>query len=173
VADPSGVASSYVRGATGVPVSPRRIAWATAGLGVATLVFLVIVLTVSAIDAQSRTSRLRRAGVPVEATVTRCVGRASGTGITTIGYTCRAVFTLAGDQHEAVLGGSSVLRATGDVVAAVVDPRNASVVVTAQSVAQSRSSWTPFIAPAALLAALLGIVAIGARRLRLLRSSRP
>lgn len=168
------MASSYVRGATGVPVSPRRIAWVVAVLGVATLVFLVIVLTVSAIDAQSRASRLRRAGVPVEATVTRCVGHASGTGITTIGYTCRAAFTLADVLHEAVLAGSSVLRAPGDAVAAVADPRNPSVLVTAQSVARSRPSWTVFIAPAALFAALVGIVVIATRRLRLLRaSSRP
>lgn len=149
-----------------MPVSPRRIAWVVAGLGVATLVFLVIVLTVSAIEAQSRTSRLRRAGVPVEATVTRCVGQASGTGITTIGYTCRAAFTLADVRHEAVLAGSSVLRAPGEVVAALVDPRDPSVAVTAQSVAHSKASWTAFIAPVSLFAALLGIVVIGARRLR-------
>lgn len=149
-----------------MPVSSRGIAWVVAGLGVATLVFLVIVLTVSAIDAHSRTSRLRRAGVPVEATVTRCVGQASGTGITTIGYTCRAAFTLADVEHEAVLGGSSMLRAPGDVLAAVVDPRDPSVLVTAQSAAHSRPSWTAFIAPAALFAALLGVVAIATRRLR-------
>lgn len=149
-----------------MPVSPRRIAWVLAGLGVATLVFLVIVLTLSAMGDQSRASRLRRVGLPVEATVTRCVGHASGTGITTIGYTCRAAFTLADVRHEAVLAGSSVLRAPGDVVAAVVDPRDPSVAATAQSVARSRRSWTVLIAPASLFAALLGIVAIGARRLR-------
>lgn len=154
-----------------MPVSPRRVAWVLAGLGVATLVFLVIVLTVSAVDAQSRTSRLHRVGVPVEATVTRCAGQASGTGITTIGYTCRVMITLAGVQHEALLSGSSVLRAPGDVVAAVVDPRVPSVAVSAQSVARPGSSWTAFIAPASLFMALIGAVVVALTRRKSTRRS--
>jgi hypothetical protein len=166
VADPAGVASAYVRGAAGVAVRPRRIAWIALGLGGAVLSFLVIVLTVSAIDQQSRTSRLHRIGVPVEATVTSCVGRASGTGITTTGYTCRATFTLAGHHHAAVLGGSSALHAPGDIVRAVADPRDPSVLVSTRSVARSTSSWTAFVAPAALFAVLVAAVAIAVWRLR-------
>jgi hypothetical protein len=163
------VVSAYVRGAPGLAVGPRRIAWVVAGLGAAVLVFFVVVLTVSAIDEQSRTSRLRKVGVPVQATVTSCVGRASGTGITTIGYACRGVFTLAGVRHEAVIGRSSVLRAPGDVVPAVADPRDPSVLVTARSVARPPSSWTPFIAPASLFVVLVAGVAIIVRRRGLLQ----
>jgi hypothetical protein len=167
VADPAGVTSGYIRGAGGVAIGSRRVAGIVVGLSVAIMVLLVVMLTVSAIDEQSRNSRLRSLGVPVDVTVTRCVGRASGTGITTVGYTCRGEFTLAGEQHEAVIGGASVSRVPGERVRAVVDPRDPSVLVTARSVAPSASSWTAFIAPASLFVALLGVVAVARWRLRL------
>jgi hypothetical protein len=160
------MAGTYVRGAAGVAIPSRLIALLVASLGVAIMVFLVVALTVSAVDAQSRTSRLRRVGVPVEATVTRCAGQASGTGITTIGYTCRGVYVVAGEQHEAVIGGSSALRAPGDVVQAVADPYDRSVLVTARSFARTQSSGTAFIAPASLFASLLGVVAAAATHYR-------
>jgi hypothetical protein len=166
VVDPSGVADTYTRGATGVIVSPRRVAWVLTVASVAVLAFLVVALIVSAFAERSRASSLRHVGVPVEATVTRCIGRASGTGITTIGYTCRAAFTMAGERHEAVLGGSSALLAPGEIVRAVADPNDPSVLASAGSVAGSTSSWTVFIAPASLWLVLAGVVVIAARRLR-------
>lgn len=166
VVDPSGVADTYTRGATGIIVSPRRVAWVGTAAGVSVLAFLVVLLIVSAVGELSRASSLRHVGVPVLATVTGCVGRASGTGITTVGYTCRAAFTLAGHRHEAVIGGSSALLAPGEIVRAVADPNDPSVLAAARSVAGSTSSWTVFIAPAALLLMLGGVVAVAARRLR-------
>jgi len=151
---------TYVRGAAGVSVGSRRIVWVVAGLCIGVLALLVVVLTVSAIDQQSRANRLRQVGVPVEVTVTGCMGRASGTGITTTGYTCRGRFVLSGARHEAVIGGSSALRAPGDTLRVVADPLDPTAVATVQSVARPGSSWTAFIAPASLLVALLAAGAI-------------
>jgi hypothetical protein len=166
VVDPSAVVSdSYTRGAPGRAVSARRVAGVLTAAGIAVLMFLVIVLTVSAVGERSRASRLSRVGVPVTATVTGCVGRASGTGITTVGYTCRGVFTLAGQRHEAVIGGSSKLLSPGAVLAVVADPRHPSVLVSARSVTHGAAGWTEFIAPALLFVLLLGIVVTAAWRL--------
>jgi hypothetical protein len=160
------VADTYTRGAIGGTVSPRRVAWVGTVAGVAVLASMVVVLTVSAVSERSRASSLRHVGVTVEATVTSCVGRASGTGITTIGYTCRGAFTLAGQRHEAVIGGSSALLTPGEIVHAVADPNDPSVLASARSLAGSTSSWTVFIAPASLLLVLAGVVVLAARRRR-------
>jgi hypothetical protein len=78
---------------------------------------------------------------------------------------------LTGQNHEAVLRGSSALHAPGDIVHAVADPRDPSVLASASSVATSTSSWTAFVAPAALLAVLVATVAVAGRRRGLLRHS--
>jgi hypothetical protein len=149
----------YIRGGGGVAVDGRRLGRLVAGLCLAGLTALSVVLLLDALDQNSRTSRLRAHGSPVDVTVTGCVALASGTGITASGFTCRGTFTLGGQRHNEVIRGSTRLRQPGDTVAAVTllgDPASLS---TAASVRAS-SPWGSLLTPAILL--LVVIVALGA-----------
>jgi len=96
--DQANLRIGYVRGA-GVVMDSRRTLRALVVVSVLVLATLTIVLTREAINANARISRLRQHGVPVDVTVTSCLGLASGSGITEAGYRCRGTFTLKGHHY--------------------------------------------------------------------------
>ncbi len=102
----------------------------------------------------------------MNATVTGCVGLASGTGVTQSGFRCTATFVLDGHRYTDLLGGSNGLRAAGDTVPAVADPAEPGHLSTATSVKATGSSWTAFIAPAIALALLVLVVGLALWRSR-------
>ncbi|HEY1486753.1 MAG TPA: DUF3592 domain-containing protein, partial [Micromonosporaceae bacterium] len=133
---------TYVRGAAGAG-DPRRVLRVAATVAVLCLVVLTIALAVDAVSGYRRAERLVHNGVPVDATVTQCLGIASGTGITVSGYRCTGSFTLAGRPYDATIHGTSDRFDTGDVLVARVDPHDPSNL----SVARGTPSLVPFIAP--------------------------
>jgi hypothetical protein len=150
---------AYVRGGTGSSADSRRVARVVVGFVVAVLALLLVVLMVGAAGKDRQDARLKQHGVPVAATVTRCLGLASGTGITVSGYTCWATFAVSGRHYTDVIGGTSQHYARGAIVAAVTDPSRPSVLSTTEGVAVARPWWRAFI-PAAVVLALLLMIAL-------------
>ena len=151
--------AAFLRGAAPPALPDGRIVARAAFLaGVLALAVLVALLTAEAIAHRHRVTQLRSAGVAVEATVTGCVGNATGTGITVSFFTCTATFSTDGADgttHTAVVHGSSRLLAPGTALAAVVDPRDPSTLSTPGAVS---GDWTAFVPAAATFAVLVGLL---------------
>ena len=145
--------ASYVRGAGGVAVDPRRIIQI---LGVAVSVILVgvtIYLFVATISRNADRDRLRRSGVPVQATVTGCSAIGDGVGMGIEYWDCTASFALSGRTYSAVLNGSRVQRQPGQVLSALVVPGEpSSLSLPGVATRSGRSSYVPAITTAAVTA---------------------
>lgn len=153
----------YFRGGGGVKVEGRRVASVLVGLATLTLAVFVVVLGVVGYQQNSRIDRLRQHGVPVEVTVTGCLGIASGTGITESAYRCRGSFSLDGRRYNEVIGCSSALLAVGQQVQAKAVRDDPSVLSTMQAVRTSGSSWTAYLTPLILLVLLIPTTVIWLR----------
>jgi hypothetical protein len=164
--EPGGAPTGYIRGAAGVGAEPRSVAAVVVGFTIAVLAILAIALTVQAAHENSRHDVLHDAGVPVSASVTRCVGLAGGTGITSEGFTCYASFSLGGVRRTDQIRGSTAFYRPGDVLAAVVDPHHTGVLATRSSVATDPSPWHAYIAAGIVLALLAIVVAASSWRSR-------
>jgi hypothetical protein len=160
--DDGGDGGGYIRGGGGI-VDPRRlfrVAVGSAIVALAALAVLVAVLTIKAVHDNSRIDSLRHRGVPVEVTVTNCLGILSGTGITVTSFQCNGSFNLDGRSYKAVITGSNVNHSPGDKVLAVADPRHPTSIATATSLENAHSSWRAYIAPGVTLLVLLALIAI-------------
>lgn len=151
-------ADSYIRGGAGV-VDTRRLFRILVGLAVVVLAAVVAVVTIQAADKNSRTDNLRHRGVPVDVTVTDCLGILSGTGVTVAYFQCSGSFELGGHSYHAIIGGSNINHQPGDVVKAIADPKHPTSVELASSLVNARSSWRPFIVPAVLFVLLVLLIA--------------
>ena len=149
---------SYIRGGAGV-VDTRRLFRVVLGLTVVALAAVVVVLTIQAAQRNTRIDNLRHRGVPVDVTVTSCLGILSGTGVTVTSFQCSGTFDLAGHSYNAVIGGSNVNHAAGDVVKAIADPKHPTSVSTTGSLVHTHSSWRAYIGPAVLFLVLVLLVA--------------
>jgi hypothetical protein len=145
----------YIRAGGGIEIEPSRLVRVAIGVCVVLLVGIVIDMTISAANQESRQARLRQQGVPVEVVVTGCLGSGSGSGQTVAGYTCRGTYTLGGHRYNEVIGGTTVVHPVGQQLRAVAVPSEPTLVSTADGVARKHSSWTPYITPA-----ILGALAI-------------
>lgn len=145
---------------------------------------LAIVLGLQARNENARSSHLQQHGISVPATITNCVGLASGTGITNTGFQCHATFFLNGHTYSALLRGTTALYPVGQTVAALVDPRHPQDLLAAQAARTNNPSWMAYLPCAltllvlALLTTLATLRRQRARRLRtptvaLLHSSEP
>jgi hypothetical protein len=140
--------AGYIRGGGGVVVDRglvvRVVAWAV----LLVLLVVAVLLTRAAVNKNSRIDGLKSHGVAVQVTVTECLGMASGTGITVTGFKCRGTFELTGRRYEEVIEASSIPHQSGDVVAAIVDPRDPTSLTLASVVSGQHASWTAFVIPA-------------------------
>lgn len=147
---------SYIRGAGGVRVDGRRVGGYILGFGVLILAVLTVVFTGIAVHHNSRATSLKQKGVPVQVTVTGCVGLASGTGITGTGFTCRGSYTLAGRHYNEQIGGTASLFTVGQQISGVTVRDEPTVLYTAGSAQTMHSTWTVYVTPAVLLVVLVG-----------------
>jgi hypothetical protein len=154
--EPEQETESYIRGAGGIRIEGRRVAGYILGFGVLILAVLTVVFTGIAVHHNSRATSLRQQGVPVQVTVTGCVGLASGTGITGTGFTCRGSYLLAGRHYNEQIGGTAKLFPVGQKIAGVAVRDEPAVLYTAASAQTMHSTWTVYVTPAALLAVLVG-----------------
>lgn len=113
---------SYIRGAPAATVDPRRVRRVLAYIVVLALAGSAIVLGLVSASNDSNASRLKHRGVPVQATVTRCLGVSSGIGMGVEYYSCSGSYTLNGQSFVEVIHGSRADLAPGTVVAALAVP---------------------------------------------------
>ncbi len=95
-------------------------------------------------------SELRKDGVPITVTVTKCIGLLGGSGSNAAGYACRGHYNFGGTRYEEAIPGN-VNRAPGSSVSGVITPDNPSLLSTPATVRRERTSWRVFIAPGVLM----------------------
>ena len=151
-------------------VDGRRAGRVVTVLLVAALAATATVLAVAGVDKNAEITALRSRGVPVEVTVTSCVGLMGGSGSNAAGYACRGTFRLGGRPYSDAIPGSS-LRHPGEAVRAVTDPGDPALLSTPGVLAGERASWRVFVLPGVLLLAAAAVV--GTALLRRRRAAAP
>lgn len=147
--------ANYIRGAGAARIDSRRVGRVLAVLAVAGLAATAVLLTVLTASHNSTASRLRRDGVPVVATVSRCTGISSGIGMAVEYYACEGSYVLDGSRYEATIRGSRASLPVGTPVAAVVLAGRPSSLTLAKSVPASTSTGA-YVAPIVLGALSVG-----------------
>jgi len=150
---------SRLRGAA-VEADARRVGAVVSWLCVAALTSLVVALFVAGADKNSEITQLRRQGVPVEVTVSSCLGLMGGSGSNVAGYSCKGSFTHDGHRYRTQLPGTA-LHPRGFKLRAVAVVDDPGLVSTPAAVASEHPSTTVFILPGLLslvLALAVGIL---------------
>lgn len=151
-------------------VDVRRVGRAVAFLCLLGLAVAVAILFVAGLQKNAQITRLRQQGVPVEVTMTGCIGLAGGSGSNLAGYECRGSFSLDGRSYNEVIPGN-MFRRPGTTVAAVTVTGDAALVTTAATLEAEHASAGVFLLPTMLLVVLLaGLAAAVLRRRRPTRS---
>ncbi len=160
-----------LRGAGVGTIDGRRVARVALGaVGVAAAV-LTVILFVAGADKNAQITSLRTRGVPVEVTVTSCMGLLGGSGSNAAGYACQGTYVVGGHRYRQAIPGD-VLRRPGSTVRGVTVPDDPELLSTARDVAGEHASWRVFIAPTVLALVLVaGGAALAVGRLR--RRARP
>jgi len=156
-----------LRGA-GVEVETRRVGQAFLVLVVVGLAVLVVILSLAGFRKNSQITRLQQHGVPVEVTVSSCLGLLGGSGSNPAGYACRGTFTIDGHRYADNIPGN-VQRLPGTKVRAVTVRDDPGLLETAHTLADEHPSGTVYIVPTILLvvlALLLAAIALRRRHLR-------
>jgi hypothetical protein len=154
-----------LRGA-GVQVDAARAARVASALVVVTLVVVAAVLLVAGYRKNAHITELRTHGVPVELTVTDCLGLMGGSGSNLAGYDCRGTYTYGGRTFAEDIPGNG-LRVKGTEVRGVVVSSDPALFSTPAAVASEHASASVYAAPIALLlaaAAVVGWLAVRRRR---------
>jgi hypothetical protein len=140
-------------------------------VGFVTVATVAVLLLVAGLQKNAQIDSLRAHGVPVEATVTGCVGLLGGSGSNGAGYACSASYTFDGRQYHENLPGSDNV-ATGSTVQAIVASDDPALFSTPSALATQHASARVFLVPAVLFGALVGIVMLVAVRRRRARLQR-
>jgi hypothetical protein len=157
-----------LRGA-GVTVTARR-----AGLGLLAAVLvgvavLAVVLFVAGARKNAQIDELHHHGVPVEMTVTTCIGLLGGSGSNGAGYACHGTFALGGTTYDDPIPGSAIL-APGSKIAGVTVASDPALFTTAALLPTQHTSASVYVAPVVLTVVLvvaLAAIAVLWRRHRL------
>lgn len=162
----AGSSVGRLRGAD-VEVDARKVTWVALTLILVTLLVLGIVFTVAGVRKNDQIQELRSHAVPIDVTVTSCVGLLGGSGTNFVGYSCTGTYDVAGRSYSAQLPGSAP-QARGAVVHAVVAPNDPALISTAALVSTERTSGAVFIMPAVFVSIVVvaPVVLIAVRRRR-------
>ncbi len=149
---PIGVESvSTLRGAS-VAIDHRRAGRLALAVCVAALAVSAGVLYAAGANKNAQITSLRDHGVPVEVTVTGCLGQLGGSGSNAAGYSCTGTFVLGGRRHSVVLP-DGALHSPGDKVKEITVASDPGLVSSPGQVAASAASWRVFVLPTILLLA--------------------
>lgn len=151
-------------------VDARKARWVALALVLVTLLVLGVVFTIAGIRKNDQIQELRTHGVPIDVTVTSCVGLLGGSGTNFVGYSCTGAYTVGGKRYSELLPGSAP-HARGAVIHAVVVPSDPALISTAALVSTERPSWGVFVLPlvffmTVVLASAFSLAAIRPRRQR-------
>jgi hypothetical protein len=159
---------THLRGA-GVDVDLHRIARVILAVVLLALAVTAGILFSAGAQKNAQITRLRQHGVPVEITVSGCLGLLGGSGSNAAGYACAGSFTLAGHVYRESIPGDTHYR-PGATVRGVTDPDDPGLLATAGMVSAEHPSGNVFILPA-VLAALFAL-GVGFVLLRWRRATR-
>ncbi len=164
-----GVASaepvSSLRASSGSTADGRLVARVVVALLLVGLAVLAGALFVAGVNKNAQIDRLRHHGVPVEITVTQCIGLLGGSGSNGAGYQCRGRFTLDGRHHDEALPGLG-FQAPGTVLRGIAVPDDPGLVTTSKDLSAEHTSAGVFVLPTVLLVVLLATGTLVAVRLR-------
>jgi hypothetical protein len=148
-----------LRGAS-VQFDLRRAGQVAVGLVAATLLVLVVVLTVAGVHSNNQIDTLHGRGVPVTVTVSGCLGLLGGSGSNAAGYSCHGSYTLDGRRYTEPLPGTS-FHAPGSTIAAVAVSGDPALLSPDNIIENQHSSAGVYVVPAVLagvLVVLLGLI---------------
>jgi hypothetical protein len=139
-------------------VNRRAVGRVVIPLCLVALAVLVGILYAAGANKNAQIDRLHHDGVPVQITITSCVGLLGGSGSNAAGYSCNGTFVLDGQRHLELIPGNTLYE-PGTTVAGVTVHGDPALVVTADALATERTSWHVYVLPTVLLLVLL--VAVG------------
>jgi hypothetical protein len=145
-----------LRGA-GVQVDPARAARVAIALGLAVLVVVAVVLLVAGYRKNAQITELRTHGVPVQMTITHCLGLMGGSGSNVAGYACRGTYSYGGRTYAEDVP-DDALHLPGTRVPGVVVPTDPALFSTPGAVANQHASASVYIAPIVFLLVAAGVV---------------
>jgi hypothetical protein len=148
-----------------VEVDGRRVARALLYAFAVGVAAVTVVLFAAAVHENSRITSLRRHGVPVEVTVTKCLGALGGSGSNAAGYSCRGTFVLDGRSYTETIPGNTLL-APGTMIQLVAVEGDPGIMATFQQAESEHASWGVFILPTVLLVVLASLITAIAVRIR-------
>jgi hypothetical protein len=155
---------SALRGAGVAQFDRRRLVAVALVLLVVGLAVVSAGFYVGGAHKNAQVADLKDHGVPVELTVTGCLGLLGGSGSNVAGYACRGAYTLDGHRHVEQIPGNT-LYPPGTRVRGVAVPGDPGLVSTARIVAGEQVSNGVYILPS-VLAALDVVAVAGALVLR-------
>lgn len=146
-----------LRGAS-VHVDMRAVGRVVIPLCLVALAVVVALLYAAGANKNAQIDRLHTHGVPVQITITGCIGQLGGSGSNAAGYTCTGTFVLDGQRHTELIPGNTLYE-PGTSVAGVSVHGDPTLIVTAGALATEQTSWHVYVLPTVLLLVLL--VAVG------------
>jgi Protein of unknown function (DUF3592) len=165
----------YIRGGA-AGIDGHKVLRATVVLCLVGLAVTVVLLCIAAGHSNDRANRLTRNGQAVDATVTSCLGIASGTGDTEYYFECQASFTVEGHRYVEGLRDSRLYYPPGTVLRAEADLAHPDDLTLGASGSGNSASWRAFI-PAIVVGAVLVLAVVAVlwwiRRGRRPRRTRP
>ncbi len=120
-------------------VDARAVGRVVVGVALVAVTVVAVVLIVAGIQKNSQIRSLQSNGVPVEATVTGCLGQLGGSGSNAAGYSCTVTYTVAGHGYQANLPGTGPV-AAGSTVRGVVASNDPALFTTPAALAGEQPS---------------------------------
>jgi len=147
---------STLRGA-GVQVDAARAAKVAIALVLVVLVVVAVVLLVAGYRKNAQITELRTHGVPVELTVTHCLGLMGGSGSNVAGYACSGTYSFGGRTYAEDVP-DNALHLPGTKVRGVVVSTDPGLFSTPNTLANEHASASVYVAPIVLLLVAAGVV---------------
>jgi hypothetical protein len=143
-----------------VSINAPRFARILVALGMAALLVSGVLLLIGGAHHNAQITRLQHDGVPVQITITSCIGMAGGTGSTPASFVCQGNFVLSGHRYHELIGGQTTELNAGSTLRGLAIPDDPALVSSASSVATSHTSSSVFILPVVLLAAFVALLLV-------------
>jgi hypothetical protein len=164
---PSDERVGALRGAGVAGVNVRRVGRIVVGIAVVGLAVLVVVLFVAGARKNDQIAELRSHGVPVEMTVSGCIGLLGGSGSNPVGYSCHGTFTIGGHRYDDRIPGNT-LYGPGDTLAGITVASDPALFTTPATLRTQHVSNGVYVVPAVLavilVLAVAGLIVLGRRR---------
>jgi hypothetical protein len=132
----------------------RRFGQVAAAVVLVGLALASGLLFMGAVHRSHQGAKLRSQGVPVNVTVTSCLGQQAGSGPNVVAYTCRGSFDLGGHSYSEVLPGLS-FQPTGATIRMIALPDDPGTLATPFDVFTGRVNRQVYVLPAAFAGAVV------------------